>query len=70
MEIMLAAFVGALVAGLAMRANYRGHIQDLRAAVVHERKWREYEENRAETLSDALFGRTKTRQRRDSGMAN
>jgi hypothetical protein len=63
MEILLAAFFGALVTGLAMRANYRGHIQDLRGAVAYERKMRKYEEDRAETLSDALFGRTKTRQR-------
>ncbi len=70
MEIVLAAFFGALVAGLAMRANYRGHIEDLRSAVAYERKRRLQEEDRAETLSDALFGRTKTRQRRDTGMQN
>jgi len=70
MEIVFAAFVGALITGLALRSNYRGHIQDLRAAVAYERKMRLSEEARAETLSDALFGRTKTRQRSDSGMRN
>lgn len=70
MEVVLAAFVGALVAGLAMRANYRGHVQDLREALAHERKRRQQEEDRAETLSDALFGRTLTRTRSDTGMRN
>lgn len=63
MEIVLAAFVASLVTWLAVRSNYRGHVEDLRSAVAYERKRRLQEEDRAETLSDALFGRTKTRQR-------
>lgn len=59
MEVLLAAFGAALVTGLVMRANYRGHIRDLRDAVAYERKRRLQEEDRAETLSDALFGRTR-----------
>lgn len=70
MEIVLAALVGALVTGLMVRANYRGHLQDLRDALAHERKRRQQEEDRAETLSDALFGRASTRMRSDTGMRN
>jgi hypothetical protein len=44
-----------------VRANYRGHIDDLQRALARERKMRESEEQRAETLSDALFGKTRPR---------
>jgi len=70
MEVLLAAFVGALVAGLMMRSNYRGQIQDLRGAVAFERKMRRHEEMRAETLSDALFGRVQTRTLGDENAMN
>lgn len=70
MEVLLAAFVAALVTGLMMRSNYRGQIRDLRSAVAYERRQRMSEEMRAETLSDALFGRARTRQRSDTGMRN
>ena len=70
MEIVLAAFIASLVTWLFVRSNYRGHIQDLREAVAYERKRRMQEEDRAETLSDALFGRTLTRTRSDSDMRN
>lgn len=70
MSILLAALVSAIVTGLLLRSNYRGHIEDLRSAVAYERKMRRYEEDRAEALSDALFGRTFTRTRSDTGMRN
>jgi len=55
------AVVSGLLVGLFMRANYRGHIEDLQRELARERRMRESEEQRAETLSDALFGRTRPR---------
>lgn len=61
MEIVLAAFIASLVTWLMVRSNYHGQLQDMRDVVAYERKRRLQEEDRAEVLSDALFGRTKTR---------
>jgi hypothetical protein len=70
MAILIAVLVSGVLVGLSMRANYRGHIEDLRSALAHERRMRKYEEERAENLSDALFGRYRTRARRDSTLKN
>jgi hypothetical protein len=69
MEILVAVAVG-VVFSLMVRATYRGHIDDLRGMLDHERKMRRLEEVRAETLSDALFGRTRTRQHSDEKLRN
>lgn len=50
--------------------HYRGHINDLRRMLDHERKLRRYEEDRAETLSDALFGHVRTRRPSDEKLRN
>jgi hypothetical protein len=70
MEVLFTALVTGLIVGLTMRANYRGHINDLREALDHERKMRRLEEARAETLSDALFGRTRSRQHGNKKLRN
>ena len=55
---------------LLQAAHYRGHINDLRDALDRERKMRRYEEARAETLSDALFGHVRTRRPGDEKLRN
>jgi hypothetical protein len=61
MEMFAVAVVSGLLVGLVVRANYRGHLDDLQRALARERRMRESEEQRAETLSDALFGKTRIR---------
>lgn len=70
MDVLLAAIVGSVVTGLVVSASLRGHIDDLRTALTRERRMRRDEEARAESLSDALFGRTRTRHRSNTDMQN
>ena len=56
--------------GLICRWSHREQINHLRSALEHQREMRRLEEIRAETLSDALFGRTRTRQRSDTKLRN
>lgn len=70
MSLFIVAIIFGALGWLFARSNYRGIVQDLRETIAHERKMRRYEEERAESLSDALFGRVETRTRRISGMQN
>lgn len=70
MEVVLAALAASFITWLLVRSNYRGHIDDLRSALDYERRMRKSEEARAETLSDALFGRTETRTNVDENLKN
>jgi hypothetical protein len=70
MTTLIAVLAASFITWYVTHRNYRGHIQDLRDWLAFERKMRKYEEDRAETLSDALFGRTRTRQRNDTGAQN
>jgi hypothetical protein len=70
MLMFVVAFVVGVLVWAWTRSSYRGHVNDLRESVAYERCMRRREEERAEVLSDALFGRTKTRQRSDTGMRN
>jgi hypothetical protein len=70
--LAVVAVIGAVVLlqGWVLHWHYRGYIDDLREMLDHERKRRHLEELRAETLSDALFGRARTRQPGDEKLRN
>lgn len=70
MLITVVAVIFGLLGWLVTRDHYRGTIEDLRRALEHERKMRRYEEDRAESLSDALFDRAQTRTKRVTGLMN
>lgn len=70
MLLFIVAIAFGALGWLFARSNYRGIIQDLREVIEHERKLRKYEEDRAEQLSDALFGRVQTRARSIAGTQN